>query len=150
MLLCPETMYRALLVPGGKGLNKRYCRKLRTGRRIRKSRWLTRSGHGAAVQDKTMIDQRPAEVETKQQAGHWEGDLILGVGCRSAMMTLRECKTQYGIVVNLPVDHTAETVNAAATSCTRPGRWQRQCRSVMREAAMRASLSWALSSGLAR
>ena len=115
MWLCPETIYRALLVPGGKGLHKRYCRKLRTGRRIRKSRWLTRAGHGAAVQDMTMIDQRPAEVETKQQAGHWEGDLILGVGCRSAMMTLRERKTQYGIVVNLPVDHTAETVNAAAT-----------------------------------
>lgn len=37
--LCPETIYRALLVPGGQGLNKRYCCKLRTGRRIRKSRW---------------------------------------------------------------------------------------------------------------
>lgn len=114
MWLCPETIYRALLVPGGKGLHKRYCRKLRTGRRIRKSRWLTRTGHGGAVQNMTMIDQRPVEVETKQQAGHWEGDLILGVGCRSAMMTLRERKTQYGIVVNLPADHTAETVNAAA------------------------------------
>ena len=114
MWLCPETIYRALLVPGGKGLHKRYCRKLRTGRRIRKSRWLTRPGHGGAVQNMTMIDQRPAGVETKQQVGHWEGDLILGVGCRSAMMTLRERKTQYGIVVNLPADHTAETVNAAA------------------------------------
>lgn len=114
MWLCPETIYRALLVPGGKGLHKRYCSKLRTGRRIRKSRWLTRTGHGGAVQNMTMIDRRPAEVETKQQAGHWEGDLILGVGCRSAMMTLRERKTQYGIVVNLPADHTAETVNAAA------------------------------------
>lgn len=114
MWLCPETIYRALLVPGGKGLHKRYCRKLRTGRRLRKSRWLTRSGHGATVQNKTMIDQRPAEVETKQRAGDWEGDLILGVGCRSAMMTLRERKTQYGIVVNLPADHTAETVNDAA------------------------------------
>lgn len=31
------------------------------------------------------------------------------------MMILRERKTQYGIVVNLPVDHTAESVNAAAT-----------------------------------
>jgi IS30 family transposase len=112
--LCPETIYRALLVPGGKGLHKRYCRRLRTGRRIRKSRWLTRSGHGAVVRDMTMIDQRPAEVETKQQAGHWEGDLIVGTGSASAMMTLRERKTQYGIVVNLPDDHTAKTVNAAA------------------------------------
>ena len=114
MRLCPETIYRALLVPGGKGLHKRYCRKLRTGRRIRKSRWLTRSGHGAVVRDMTMIDQRPAEVETKQQCGHWEGDLVLGVRSGSAMMTLRERKTQYGIVVNLPTDHTAETVNTAA------------------------------------
>ncbi len=30
------------------------------------------------------------------------------------MMTLRERKTQYGIIVNLPDDHTAATVNAAA------------------------------------
>jgi len=116
MRLCPETIYRALLVPGGQGLHKRYCRKLRTGRRIRKSRWLTRSGHGSTVRNMTMIDQRPAEVETKQQAGHWEGDLIVGVGCASAMMTLRERKTQYGIIVNLPDDHTAATVNAAAVA----------------------------------
>lgn len=43
MWLCPETIYSALLVPGGAGLHKRYCRKLRTGRRIRRSRWLTRA-----------------------------------------------------------------------------------------------------------
>ena len=52
----------------------------------------------------TMIDQRPAEVETKQQDGHWEGDLVLRVGCASAMATLRERKTHYGIVINLPAD----------------------------------------------
>ncbi|HEY0695208.1 MAG TPA: helix-turn-helix domain-containing protein [Kribbella sp.] len=32
MWLCPETIYRALLVPGGQGLHKRYCHRLRTGR----------------------------------------------------------------------------------------------------------------------
>lgn len=114
MWLCPETIYRALLVPGGNGLHKRYCTKLRTGRKIRKSRWLTRSDHGSVVRNMTMIDQRPPEVETKQEAGHWEGDLIVGVGSASAMMTLRERKTQYGIIVNLPLDHTAESVNNAA------------------------------------
>jgi IS30 family transposase len=116
MQLCPETIYRALLVPGGQGLHKRYCRRLRTGRRIRKSRWLTRSGHGSVVRDMTMIHARPPEVETKQQVGHWEGDLIVGVGSASAMMTLRERKTHYGIIVNLPADHTASSVNAAATA----------------------------------
>ena len=61
----------------------------------------------------TMIDKRPADVETKKTVGHWEGDLILGTGCASAMVTLRERKTQYGIIVNLPHDHTATTVNRA-------------------------------------
>ena len=68
----------------------------------------------------TMIDQRPAEVETKQQAGHWEGDLIVGIGSASAMMTLRERTTHYGIVINLPIDHTAESVNAAAITAFAP------------------------------
>ncbi|MGI8614542.1 MAG: IS30 family transposase [Nocardioidaceae bacterium] len=127
MQLCSETIYRALLVPGGQGLHKRYCRRLRTGRRIRKSRWLTRSGHGSTVLNMTMIDQRPAEVETKQQVGHWEGDLIVGIGSASAMMTLRERKTHYGIIVNLPVDHTASSVNeaAAAAFATMPAHMKR-------------------------
>jgi hypothetical protein len=81
--------------------------------RIRKSRWLTRNGAGGAVTNMTMIDKRPAEVETKKTAANWEDDLILGTGCASAMVTLRERKTQYGIVINLPHDYTAATVNQA-------------------------------------
>jgi IS30 family transposase len=111
--LCPETIYRALLFNDDGGLDKRYRDRLRTGRQIRKHRWRTSSGHGAAVQNMTMIDQRPPEVETKTEAGHWEGDLIVGTGPSSAMVTLRERKTQYGIIINLPTDHTAATTNKA-------------------------------------
>ena len=114
MRLCPETSYRALLLREDRGLHKRYAAKLRTGRRIRKTRWRTRTGQGSRIRNMTMIDQRPPEVETRLEAGHWEGDLIVGVGSVSAMMTLRERKTQYGIIVNLPEDHTAASVNAAA------------------------------------
>lgn len=39
--VCTETIYRALIVPGGDGLHERYCAKLRTGRKVRRSRWLT-------------------------------------------------------------------------------------------------------------
>ncbi|MDJ0317396.1 IS30 family transposase [Arthrobacter antibioticus] len=111
--LCPETIYRALLLRDGQGIHKRYATKLRTGRRIRKTRWRNRTGQGSRIRNMTMIDQRPAEVETRLEAGHWEGDLVIGVGSVSAMVTLRERKTQYGIVVNLPYDHTAASVNAA-------------------------------------
>lgn len=113
MRLSPETIYRALLLRDDQGLHKRYAVKLRTGRRIRKTRWRRRIGRGSRIINMTMIDQRPAEVEDRKQAGHWEGDLIVGVGSVSAMVTLRERKTQYGIIVNLPFDHTAASVNAA-------------------------------------
>lgn len=113
MRLCHETIYRALLLREGAGLHKRYALKLRTGRRIRKTRWRSRTGQGSRIRNMTMIDQRPAEIEMKQTAGHWEGDLIVGVGSVSAMVTLRERKTQYGMVINLPEDHTAASVNGA-------------------------------------
>jgi IS30 family transposase len=106
-------IYRALLLPNGRGLDTRYCSSLRTGRRIRKLRWLTRNGAGGAVQNMTMIDKRPADVETKKTAGPRKGDLILGTGCASAIVTLRERKTQYDIIFNLPHDHTAATVSQA-------------------------------------
>lgn len=74
-------------------------------------------------------DQRaPGEVETKKEVGHWEGDLILGLRCRSAMMTLRERVTQYGIIVNLPLDHTSESVKDAVIKAFRglPKRMRRR------------------------
>jgi transposase, IS30 family len=41
--------------------------------------------------------------------------MIIGVGSASAMVTLRERTTQYGVIVNVPHDHTAASVNAAVT-----------------------------------
>jgi transposase, IS30 family len=76
MRLCPETIYRELLLRDNTTLHNRYCLKLHTGRRIRKSRWLTRTGHGPTIINKTLIDKRPASAETKLEAGHWEGDLV--------------------------------------------------------------------------
>jgi IS30 family transposase len=114
--LSPETIYRALLFDDDGGLDKKYCPRLRTGRKIRKHRWRTSSGHGAVVRNMTMISKRPPVIETKTEAGHWEGDLIVGPGSTSAMVTLRERKTQYGIIINLPIDHTAARTNAAITA----------------------------------
>ena len=67
------------------------------GRRVRKTVG-ARPGK-APASDMVMIDT-PAEAESKRW--HWEGDLIVGVGSVSAMVTLRERKTQYGMVINLP------------------------------------------------
>lgn len=111
--VCAETIYRALIVPGAQVLAQRYTARLRTGRRLRRSRYLTRGSRDGAVRDMTMIDQRPAEVAERARAGDWEGDLVIGAGSTSAMITLRERVTHYGLVINLPDDHTTATVTAA-------------------------------------
>lgn len=111
--VCAETIYQALIVPGAQVLAQRYTARLRTGRRLRRSRYLTRANQDGPVRDMTMIDARPTEVTDRTRAGDWEGDLIIGAGSTSAMITLRERVTHYGLVINLPVDHTAATVTTA-------------------------------------
>jgi IS30 family transposase len=115
MRICHETIYRALLLREDAGLHKRYTGKLRTGRRVRRTRWNNPVGRGSRIRNMTSLTERPADADDKQTAGHWEGDLIVGVGSVSAMATLRERTTHYGIVLNLPNDHTARSVNAAIT-----------------------------------
>ena len=114
--VCTESIYRALLVPGAQVLHQRYTARLRTGRALRRSRFLTRGPRHGVVQNMTMIDQRPAVIDARVQVGHWEGDLIVGAGSASAMITLRERVTHYGVVINLPGDHTSATVTAALTT----------------------------------
>ena len=71
--VCPETIYRALLFNDDGGLDKKYCPRLRTGRKIRKHRWRTSSGHGATVQNMTMIGQRPPRSKPRQKPATGRG-----------------------------------------------------------------------------
>ncbi|MFO1315572.1 MAG: IS30 family transposase [Burkholderiales bacterium] len=71
---------------------------------------------------KRGIDQRPVEVELRQQLGHWEGDTVMGSDMRHCVLTLVERKTGYAIIKKLSARN-KDAVTAAATRAIR-----RHCR----------------------
>ncbi len=107
--VCAETIYdaayRGLIVPASPRL-------LRTARTYRHRRGRGRTRDGALRQSTAMkpIRLRPAIAEPRRQAGHWEGDLIIGAWQRSAIATLVERKTRYTLLVPLPHGHAAARV----------------------------------------
>lgn len=113
MWVSHETIYKSLFVQGRGELRKELTRCLRTGRATRRSQGrLERRGR---IPDMVMISERPAEIEDRAVPGHWEGDLIIGAGGKSAVGTLVERSTRFVLLLHLPVDHTAESVRTAMT-----------------------------------
>jgi IS30 family transposase len=66
-----------------------------------------------------MISDRPAEVEDRAVPGHWEGDLILSAGGRSAVGTLAERTTRLTLLLHLPDGRTAVDVEKAMRKAVR-------------------------------
>jgi IS30 family transposase len=87
---------------------------LRTGRAVRKPRRRV-DGRSARphVRAELLISERPAEAEDRAVPGHWEGDLIIGKDSGSAIGTLVERTTRFTMLLHLPGDHGADTLQEA-------------------------------------
>jgi len=110
MRVSHETIYQSLYVQGRGELRRELARCLRSGRTRRKGQTGPRGGK---VTDMVMISDRPAEVEDRAVPGHWEGDLILGAGGRSAVGTLVERTTRLTLLLHLPDGRTGVDVEKA-------------------------------------
>jgi len=111
MWVSHETIYQSLFVQGRGALRAELTRCLRTGRARRRP-----AGRGrpyGELRDMVLLSERPAEVEDRAVPGHWEGDLIIGKGTRSAIGTLVERQTRFVMLVALPHGRTAEAVRTA-------------------------------------
>lgn len=51
------------------------------------------------------IEQRPAEVATRHDAGHWEGDTVVGRPGEAVLITLVERKTRFVVAFPMPTRH---------------------------------------------
>jgi IS30 family transposase len=111
MRVSHETIYQSLFVQGRGELRRELARCLRSGRTARRRRGgYKRPGR---LPDMVMISDRPAEVDDRAVPGHWEGDLILGEGGRSAVGTLVERTTRLLLLLHLRGDRSADAVDAA-------------------------------------
>jgi IS30 family transposase len=120
MRISHEAIYQALFVQGRGALRRELTACLRTGRPLRTPRARTRR-RGKARQglhlSRTHDQPAPGEAADRAVPGHWEGDLILGLGS-SAIGTLVERTTRFTLLLHLPrmpgYGHAARVKNGPA------------------------------------
>ena len=127
MRVSHETIYQSLFVQGRGELRRELARCLRSGRTVRRPHG--RVERRGRLPGMVMISERPAEADDRAVPGHWEGDLILGEGGRSAVGTLVERTTRLVLLLHLHGDRSANNVDAAMRKAvaTLPGEL---CRSI--------------------
>ena len=100
MQISHESIYSFIyILPRGE-LRKELIGYLRQKKKKRNSRIGEYSQRGK-IPDMISIEERPAKVESRSVAGHWEGDLIMGKDHKSAMGTIVERKTRSVQLVKL-------------------------------------------------
>lgn len=100
MRISHESIYTYIyLLPRGE-LRKELTDALRDGKKTRKRRKGKYDKRGK-IKDMISIEERPAEVEDRSVAGHWEGDLLMGKDHQSALGTIVERKTRTLVLVPL-------------------------------------------------
>ena len=107
MRLCHESIYQAIYQPGSvllrpSPLAPQRRSPLRTGRDHRRAHQRAERRRPRFQQPMLTIHQRPFQPGDRSQAGHWEGDLIIGKDQGSAIGTLVERQTRIVRLLHMP------------------------------------------------
>ena len=115
--VCAETIYRACYANNpNSGLKAGSWKKLPYGRRRRKRRSRRETAKRSVLGDYKPLSLRPRAAQDRSEAGHWEGDLMIGANNASAVATLVERVSRLTLVAPLPHGYTADRVAAAVTA----------------------------------
>ena len=108
-----ETIYAYIYALPRGTLKKELIRNLRRKHAYRRERdgRLTRQEKGM---DWANIETRPKHVESRKIPGHWEGDLVVSAGRKSAIGTLVERKTRFTLLVPIKSTTSQDVTKAFA------------------------------------
>ncbi|MGY6648497.1 IS30 family transposase [Wenyingzhuangia sp. IMCC45574] len=107
MSISHEAIYRHIYLTPQGALNKKLI-KLLVRKKTRRRPIKKKRGKGSKIINQVSIDNRPKHIELRNEIGHWEGDLIVGLGQKSVIGTIVERKSRYTIIVKLNARNASE------------------------------------------